>query len=285
MAFPSPTQAFHTSAYPAIDPTLDALSTKGKNIVITGGGAGIGSEIAKAFAKSGAASIALLGRTEKTLSATKQAIESEFEATAVRTYVADITSAKGLDHSISAHAKEFGKFHVLVANAGFLPLGQSIVDSTLDEWYEGFEVNVKGNYNLVRAFLPHANADAAILSINTVLSQMAYIPGMSSYSASKIATAKLFEYLHYEHPELFVLSIHPGSIKTAMNAKAVGTGKPYPYDNIDLPASFLVWAASDKAKFLNGKFVWAQWDVEELSEMAETIKGTEKFTFGLLGWP
>ncbi|KAK5687826.1 hypothetical protein LTR17_026732 [Elasticomyces elasticus] len=175
--------------------------------------------------------------------------------------------------------------YLVVANAGFLPLGQSIIESSLEEWYEGFEVNVKGNYNLVRALLLHATADAAVLSINTVLAQMAYIPGMSSYSASKIATAKLFEYLHYEHPSIFVLSIHPGSVKTAMNAKAVGSWEPYPYDNIDLPASFLVWAASKEAKFLNGKFVWAQWDVDELKKMADMIRGTENFTFGLLGWP
>ncbi|KAK4888865.1 hypothetical protein LTR49_028821 [Elasticomyces elasticus] len=66
-----------------------------------------------------------------------------------------------------------------------------------------------------------------------------------------------------------------------MNAKAVGSWEPYPYDNIDLPASFLVWAASNEAKFLNGKFVWAQWDVDELKKMADTIRGTENFTFGL----
>ncbi|KAK3629693.1 hypothetical protein LTR56_017899 [Elasticomyces elasticus] len=285
MGFPSPITSFHTSAYPAIDPTLATLSSKGKNIVITGGGAGIGSEIAKASAQSGAVSIALLGRTEKTLLATKQTIEDESKATTVRTYVADITSAKDLDHSISAHTKEFGKLHVLVANNGFLPLKQSIIESSLEEWYEGFEVNVKGNYNLVRALLLHATADAAVLSINTVLAHMAYIPGMSSYLALTIATAKSFEYLHYEHPSLFVLSINPGSIKTAMNAKAVGSWEPYPYDNIDLPASFLVWAASNEAKFLNGKFVWAQWDVDELKKMADMIRGTENFTFGLLGWP
>ncbi|KAK4888864.1 hypothetical protein LTR49_028820, partial [Elasticomyces elasticus] len=133
MVFPSPTKSFHTSAYPAIDPTLATLKSKGKNIVIIGGGAGIGSEIAKAFAQSGAASIALLGRTEKALLARKKTIEDESKATTVRTYFADITSAKDLDHSISAHTKEFGKLHVLVANAGFLPCGQSIIESSLEE--------------------------------------------------------------------------------------------------------------------------------------------------------
>lgn len=53
----------------------------------------------------------------------------------------------------------------------------------------------------------------------------------------------------------------------------------------ELPANFAVWAASPEAKFLHGKFVWANWDVEELKAMAKEIEGTSKFTLGLLGWP
>lgn len=49
--------------------------------------------------------------------------------------------------------------------------------------------------------------------------------------------------------------------------------------------SFPQWAVSPEAKFLNGKFVWANWDVEELKAMAEEIEGNKRFTLGLLGWP
>lgn len=36
-------------------------------------------------------------------------------------------------------------------------------------------------------------------------------------------------------------------------------------DNLeDLPGQFAVWAASEEAKFLHGRFVWAKWDVTEL---------------------
>ena len=54
---------------------------------------------------------------------------------------------------------------------------------------------------------------------------------------------------------------------------------------VQLPASFVVWAVSPEAKFLNGKFVWAHWDVDELKTMATQIESTDKFTLGLLGWP
>jgi hypothetical protein len=33
----------------------------------------------------------------------------------------------------------------------------------------------------------------------------------------------------------------------------------------NLPGHYAVWAASDEAKFLHGRFTWANWDVEELT--------------------
>jgi NADP-dependent 3-hydroxy acid dehydrogenase YdfG len=234
MAFPSPTKTWHSAAYPAIDPSLPALSSAGKNVVVSGGGSGMGPEIAKAFAQSGAASIALLGRTEATLLKTKQKIEAKYPATKVATYVADVVSAPDLEKGLTAHAKTYGKIHVLVANAGYLPSGRSILDSDAEEWWTGFEVNVKGNFNLVRAFLPHASSDAAVLSVNTAAAHAPYFPGMSGYAASKMAGAKVFEYLHHEYPEMFVLNIQPGVIQTGMTAKATEAGVDLPFDDGEL---------------------------------------------------
>jgi NADP-dependent 3-hydroxy acid dehydrogenase YdfG len=267
----------------------------------------MGPEIAKAFAQSGAASIALLGRTEATLLETKQQIEAKYTATKVSTYVADVVSAPALEKALTAHAKAHGKLHVLITNAGYMSSAGSIASSGAGDWWAGFEVNVKGNFNLVRAFLPHTVADAVVLSTNTAAAHLPFFPGMSGYSASKMATAKVFEYLHHEYPEMFVLNIQPGVIKTGMSAKAAEAGVDLPFDDgmlvllaqwwdawrhanfvfvtANLPASFMVWAASKEAKFLNGKFAWANWDVDELKAAAGAIEGSDKFTTGLLGWP
>jgi NAD(P)-dependent dehydrogenase (short-subunit alcohol dehydrogenase family) len=231
MAVQSPTKRYHTSAYAAINPSLPALSSAGKNIVITGGGSGIGSEIAKAFAQSGASSIALLGRTEASLLQTKREIESEHKSTKVSTYVADVTDFPALEHALESHSQSHGgNLHVLVANAGFLPTSASLLDSSPEDWFSGFEINVKGTFNMLRAFLPHAAEDAAVLNTTSAVAQMPFVAGMSSYAASKLAAAKVYEYLHHEHPGLFVLSVHPGTIKTDMSDKALG-GVEVPYDD------------------------------------------------------
>ena len=52
--FPSVTEEWHNAPYDAISPTLPALSSAGKTVLVTGGGRGIGSRIAYAFAASGA---------------------------------------------------------------------------------------------------------------------------------------------------------------------------------------------------------------------------------------
>lgn len=38
-----------------------------------------------------------------------------------------------------------------------------------------------------------------------------------------------------------------------------------------VPGDFSVWLASPEAEFLNGRFVWAQWDVDELISLKEKV--------------
>lgn len=54
---------------------------------------------------------------------------------------------------------------------------------------------------------------------------------------------------------------------------------------VQLPAHFTVWLASPEAAFLNGRSVWANWDVDELKAKAEAIQQSQLFTAGINGWP
>lgn len=54
---------------------------------------------------------------------------------------------------------------------------------------------------------------------------------------------------------------------------------------VSLPASFNVWLASPEARFLKGKFLWTNWDVDELKARAEELEANTQLSIGLVGWP
>jgi FlaA1/EpsC-like NDP-sugar epimerase len=64
----------HKTSYPAINPSSIRLSAKGKVVLITGGGQGIGLSIALAFSKASASHIVIIGRNQITLTAAQSTI-------------------------------------------------------------------------------------------------------------------------------------------------------------------------------------------------------------------
>ena len=179
----------------------------------------------------------MLGRTEKTLKETKAKIERDTPGSLVVYYVADIADRKSLDAAFSDLSEKFGKIDILVANAAYLPDPASIRDSHLEEWYNGFNVNVKGSYNLFQASLPYSKQDARIIHLSTGVVHLPYAPASSAYHTSKLAATKFFDYVHHEYPNFFVLNVHPGVFETAMGLKAE-VAKHFPLDDRKLTSTF-----------------------------------------------
>ncbi|KAI4258277.1 MAG: hypothetical protein L6R42_005194, partial [Xanthoria sp. 1 TBL-2021] len=102
---------------------------------------------------------------------------------------------------------------------------------------------------------------------------------------SKFAQVKLLELVAAENPGIYVASVHPGFVETAMFRKSGYQANAYPMDTVQLPAHFLVWMASHEAEFLGGRTVWSNWDVEELKARAEEIRKGPLMTAGIYGWP
>ncbi|TAQ88310.1 hypothetical protein B7494_g3363 [Chlorociboria aeruginascens] len=298
MSNPGPTPTYHKDTYPAISPTLASLSNVGKSALVTGAGTGgIGATIAASLAGSGISTLGLLGRNESRLLETKKTVEAISPITKIHIYIADLADASAVQHAVSTFAATIpgGTIDILVANAAYLANLTSVEDADPKDWWMGFETNVLGNFNLLQSFLPFAarakekgdGNGAAIVHISTAAVHLPYLAGYSSYRASKLAATKLFEYIGVEHPELFILQVHPGLIlDTAQADKIRESVKGFPGDSVTLAGDFINWAVSSEARFLNGRFVWANWDVEELKAMApELAKNPYKFTIGLNGWP
>lgn len=46
----------------------------------------------------------------------------------------------------------------------------------------------------------------------------------------------------------------------------------------------MVWLTSPEAEFLRGKYLWANWDVDELKARRDEIQAPNKLVTGLVGW-
>jgi hypothetical protein len=132
MSFPAPTKTYHKTAYSSIDPCRPELSAKGKTILITGGGTGIGAATAKAFAQAGASCIGILGRREQPLLDTKTEIEAEYPDTKVLAIPTDVAKKDEVDAAFAQIAAS-GKVDILVSNAAVLGKKSHIVDMTAED--------------------------------------------------------------------------------------------------------------------------------------------------------
>ena len=232
MEFPSFTKQWHRNTYGSINPSNAALSAAGKVVAVTGGGAGIGRSILKSFAVAGASTILITGRTEKTLLDAKKEIESAFPKTTVQTYAADITDEAAVN---AAFASPGNQIDILVHNAGYLPNMEAISTSSAAEWWKGFEVNVKGSFIVAQAFLKHASKNAVLVNVTSGVAHLPTFPHYSSYASSKLGAVKFFDGVQAENPDIRVVTVHPGVIKSDMSDKSTAHGEVFPFDDGKLP--------------------------------------------------
>jgi NAD(P)-dependent dehydrogenase (short-subunit alcohol dehydrogenase family) len=140
--FPSFTKVWHNKPYPYIDPTRPGLLAKGKNVVVTGGGTGIGRAIGIAFAKAGAKSVVILGRRVEKLEEGKKAISAAAGSDTTVSYKSvDLVKKQNTVVAFDAIAQEFGKIDVLIANASVYGAGGKIADLTAEGLMSTVELN------------------------------------------------------------------------------------------------------------------------------------------------
>ncbi len=291
MEIPSFTKTYHHRSYAAIDPSRPELSAKDKTVIVTGAGEGsIGSTVALSFAKAGARKLALVGRTESTLQKTKETIDQAFPDATVMLFIADISKTESVGTAAHHIRATLGAWDVFVNCAGFFPSLSPLTGADEDEWWTAFELHAKFSLHFAKHFLPKCRPNATYLGTNAgaALVPASYVPKMSAYCASKVAMAKLDEYLAEENPNLRVFSVHPGVVMTPMAKKAMSGGHDLPpTDEPELPANFMVWLASPEADFFrSGSYLWANWDVEEMkARKAEIEANPVLFRIILGGWP
>jgi NAD(P)-dependent dehydrogenase (short-subunit alcohol dehydrogenase family) len=219
--FPSPTSVWHTETYQSISPTRPELSAKGKTVLVTGGGTGIGAETALSFAEAGASRIAILGRREQPLLDTKALIEGKFPLVEVFTASTDITNQTQVDDAFEKFAGN-GKIHVLVSNAATVGPLEDVRNADAEKFMAGVDTNLKGALLVAKAFLRYASTNAIVINVSSAAAHLGFIPGFASYSVAKMAIVRLWDSLAYANPTLSVYHVQPGVVDTAMNRESGG---------------------------------------------------------------
>jgi NAD(P)-dependent dehydrogenase (short-subunit alcohol dehydrogenase family) len=143
------------------------------------------------------------------------------------------------------------------------------------------EVNVKGTLRITQGFLRLVGSSkpAHIITVSSAMGLMV-APDHGSYCLSKLVQQQLSRYFTAESPNVTAISIHPGTVNTdIMTDWLVRHAK----DTAELPGGFAVWLTTEEAKFLNGRYVSANWDADELVKRKEEIVNGGKLLIDIVG--
>jgi NAD(P)-dependent dehydrogenase (short-subunit alcohol dehydrogenase family) len=203
-----------------------------KVAIITGGGYGIGKQIALLYGKAGA-KIVIAARSVEPMKQTCAELErAGTRAIAVRT---DVSKEADCTTMTDEAMKAFGRIDILVNNAGISGPTKRITEMSLAEWQETLDIDLTGTWLATRAVLPVMDKQRSgiILNISSGAGRRGY-PMRSPYAAAKWAMIGLTQTVAAEWGQRGIRCncICPGAIageriERVMRARAEALKQPY----------------------------------------------------------
>jgi 3-oxoacyl-[acyl-carrier protein] reductase len=232
--------------------------------LVTGGGRGIGANVARELAAAGMR-VAVSARTSEQV----EAVANEIGGLAL---VADVSRRDDVDAMVEEVERGLGAIDLLVANAGIGNQAGATWEVDPDAWWHVFEVNVLGVHLCCRAVVPRMLARGRGRIVITG-SGAAYLPGSrhTAYPASKAGVCRYGETLAAElKGRIPVFPISPGLVRTEMTDRSFPDDAPWTPDEC---APILVRAlASGRFDALSGRYLHAEHDPpDQLESRIEQI--------------
>lgn len=162
----------------------------GRHFLVTGGTQGVGLAIANRLAEEGAAGIILAGRNRERGEAAAAGLTAQ--GTDCRFAAADVGDSDDCQRLIETALAAFPALDGLVNAAGTAERS-GLLDTTLEQWDQHFNINARGPFLLMQGLVCHLLAGARTGSIVNIVSMAAHCggPQVTPYSASKAALANL----------------------------------------------------------------------------------------------
>ena len=241
------------------------FSVEGKVAVVTGGSRGIGEMIARGLVEAGA-KVYISARKREACEEVARALSASGEAIAVP---ADLGTAAGVDHLARTVAEREPALHILVNNAG-ANWGAPYADYPDSAWDKVLAINLKGVFNLTRAFTPllekaaQPGDPARVVNIGSI--DGLHVPPLETYaySSSKAAVHHLTRVLAKRlAPNITVNAVAPGPFESKMMAETLRRFKDAivaacPMGRIGEPADMagiVIYLASRAGAYLTGAVI------------------------------
>jgi meso-butanediol dehydrogenase/(S,S)-butanediol dehydrogenase/diacetyl reductase len=213
------------------------MRLEGKVALVTGGGTGIGAEIARRFTVEGA-KVCIAGLEQEML----DQVANSLPAGTVETYEGDVSRPEDVENMVSTAVKFGGKLNVLVNNAG-VGVAEGVVDLSLEDWHKVMDVNLTGPFMLMKASIPLMikAGGGSIINISSIAGLRA-TSGKTAYCTSKAALIMLTQQAAVDYGPFKVRcnAICPGPTRTDQLKKGVGELKL----NMDLESAIAAFTAN-----------------------------------------
>ena len=244
---------------------MSPFDLSGRVAIVTGGGGGIGRELAIALAEAGA-DVAVAGRTARSLDDTCQQIS--VAGGRAWSIAVDITKPRDVAEAFDLVAARAGRIDILVNAAGG-QLRQSALETTEEEWDRLIAVNLKGVFFSCQAAARHMHAAGRgrIVSVSSLTGEIG-LPNLAAYGATKGGVNQLTRALAVEWAAygITVNAIGPGRIRTAMTEDVFGnrsTAESFlsriPMGRAGEPrdlAGAVLLLASDASSYMTGQILY-----------------------------
>ncbi|ETS85053.1 hypothetical protein PFICI_03078 [Pestalotiopsis fici W106-1] len=282
------TKTVHSDVYPSVDPTMPELSLAGKVAVITGASRGIGARgFAPAFARAGVKGLVLVATNAAKLQAVASDVHKINPAVKVLCLTADVSDQTQVEAAFREAKSTFGAADILVNNAGVSleTLGCHWADEDPRVWWDNFRVNSLGSYLVTRTFLrellPARDAPATVISLTSGAALSIGSPFVhGSYCISKLAVQSMAVQLAAECPNITSVALDPYLVDTDMLPEHLRM-----FDRVtpELVGGTAVWLSHPHAKFLTGRAIMVNWDVDELVAKSEEIAKGKQLQMEFVG--
>ena len=222
------------------------MKVRGKVVVVTGAGSGMGRELTLALLRRGARVAAVDVRPEGLAETAALAAAGE----RLTTHVVDITDRAACEALPDEVIARHGAVDGLVNNAGIIQPFVTIEDLDDATIERVLNVNLMGTIHMVKAFLPHLRArpEAHIANVSS-MGGFLPVPGQVMYGASKAAVKLLTEGLYAEllDTNVGVSVIMPGAVATNITENS---GVAAPVADAATASSYPTTSAPDAARIM-----------------------------------